>query len=146
MLRRNGPPGMFSLLADGGALASSLAPSAITNHCKEPDVTSFRPRVHEPATRPTLAVYIGENRDSCRVAVEVAERVRREFPHVDVRVIDLGVSSGQRPDGVFVVPTFMLDGEIVSLGTPSWERLMPLLGFAQDGFSQDGLAHDGDGS
>ena len=79
------------------------------------------------AGRPTLALYIGESCDSCRAALEVAERAGREFPHIDVRVVDLSVSSEQRPDGVFAVPTFLLDGEVVSLGTPSWNRLAPLL-------------------
>ena len=79
------------------------------------------------AGRPTLALYIGESCDSCRAAVEVAERAGREFPHIDVSVVDLGVSSELRPEGVFAVPTFVLDGEVVSLGTPSWKRLASLL-------------------
>ncbi len=108
-------------------------------------MTSLRSRARGSATRPTLALYIGESCDSCRVAVEVAERVRREFLHVDVRIIDLGLSSERRPYGVFAVPTFMLDGEVVSLGTPSWARLMPLLGLAQDGVAQDHQDH-GEGS
>ena len=77
--------------------------------------------------RPILTLYIEQGCLSCAAAVEVAERARRTFPHVDVRVIDFGVSSDVRPDRVFAVPTFMLDGEVVSLGTPSWDRLEPLL-------------------
>jgi len=48
-----------------------------------------------------------------------------------------GYRSEERTDGVFTVPTFVLDGEVVSLGTLSWERLMPLLEFEQDSFAQD---------
>lgn len=77
--------------------------------------------------RPILILYIEQGCLSCGDSIEVAERARDAFPHVDVHVIDLGVSSDMRPDRVFAVPTFMLDGEVVSLGTPSWERLEPLL-------------------
>lgn len=98
-------------------------------------MTVARRRLDGPGERPELAVYVGENCPSCQTAVEVAERARREFPHVDVSVVDLGVSSERQPDGVFAVPTFLLDGEIVSLGTPSWERLQPLLLAALEGES-----------
>lgn len=90
-------------------------------------MTVARRRLDESGRRPALAVYVGEDCPSCQTALEVAERARREFPHVDVSVVDLGVSSERQPAGVFAVPTFVLDGEVVSLGTPSWERLRPLL-------------------
>ena len=90
-------------------------------------MTAMERPAEEPARRPELALYVGEDCASCRMALDVAERVRREFPHVAVRVVDLSVSSADPPEGVFAVPTFLLDGEVVSLGTPSWERLKPLL-------------------
>ncbi len=86
--------------------------------------------------RPILTLYIEQGCLSCGDSIEVAERAQDTFPHIDVHVIDLGVSSDVRPDRVFAVPTFMLDGEVVSLGTPSWERLEPLLRSAlKDGAS-----------
>ncbi|HJM88761.1 MAG TPA: hypothetical protein QF624_03925 [Dehalococcoidia bacterium] len=60
--------------------------------------------------------------------------MRDEFPQINVDVVDLGLTSKQQPDEVFAVPTFLLDGEVVSLGTPSWERLLPLLEAATTGF------------
>jgi predicted DsbA family dithiol-disulfide isomerase len=82
-------------------------------------------------------VYIDEHCPSCVRAVAVAERARVEFPHLDVSVVDLGVSSEEQPDGVFAVPTFLLDGTVVSLGTPSWERLAPLLEVALGAYPSD---------
>ena len=119
--------GDSSLQAEGGVSASSLAPLRHQPQTRRCCLTFLEQSAASPDGRPALAVYIGENCDSCRVAVEVAERVRREFPRVDVSVVDLDVSAGPRPDKVFAVPTFILDGEIVSLGTPTWERLAPLL-------------------
>jgi disulfide oxidoreductase YuzD len=57
----------------------------------------------------------------------LARRVRAEYPSVEVRVIDIGVSSEQLADGVFAVPTMVLDGEVISLGTPSWKRIARVL-------------------
>ncbi len=93
-------------------------------------MTSLQTTTPSAGPRPTLVVYIDENCPSCARAVEVAERARVEFPHIDVSVVDLGVSSEEQPEGVFAVPTFLLDGTVVSLGTPSWGRLAPLLGVA----------------
>ena len=90
-------------------------------------MTALQPPECGASARPKLVVYVHEGCLSCANAIEVAGRVRREFPQVDVSVVDLAVSSEQQPDRVFAVPTFMLDGELASLGTPSWERLLRLL-------------------
>lgn len=79
------------------------------------------------AEGPRLMVYVESGCSSCGNALEFAERVRRELPAVTVEVVDITLSSDQRPDGVFAVPTIVLDGKIVSLGTPTWQRLAPLL-------------------
>ena len=114
-------------------LKSSLTPvrriDTLTGEVEvaEQPMTAMDRPAGEPARQPTLAVYVGEDCASCRVALDVAERVRREFPHVAVSVFDLSVSSVDQPEAVFATPTFLLDGAVVSLGTPSWERLEPLL-------------------
>ncbi len=85
-------------------------------------------RTLAPARTATLAVYVEESCTSCGPARDVAARVAREFPGVQVRILDLGVvSSDSVPDGVFATPTFVLDNEVVSLGTPAWEELVTLL-------------------
>lgn len=60
-------------------------------------------------------------------------RVAAEFDDVATRLIDLSVSSEQKPDAVFAVPTFMLDGRVVSLGTPSWASIVETLKRADAG-------------
>ena len=77
---------------------------------------------------PALTLYVEEGCRACAHAIEVLDRVSEEFPDVRVSKIDLGkVSSAEIPDGVFAAPTFVLDGEVVSLGTPTWDRIAPLL-------------------
>ena len=87
----------------------------------------------------TLTVYVERGCSSCAAAREVAARVHATYPEVDVRVIDLGaVSSNEVPDEVFAAPTFLLDGEVVSLGTPAWETLTALLERAPDEAAAEG--------
>jgi hypothetical protein len=77
---------------------------------------------------PSLTLFVEEGCRACAHALEVLEQVRREFAGLRVSSIDLGsVSSDEVPPGVFAAPTFVLDGEVISLGTPTWERLSPLL-------------------
>lgn len=55
----------------------------------------------------------------CRTAAALAERVRAAaLPGVDVRVVDLSEPGVARPDAVFAVPTYLLDGRVLSLGNP----------------------------
>ncbi len=64
-----------------------------------------------------LEVYVEEGCHSCRRAREIAQGIEEEYPQVSVRLID--VARSPKPDAdVFAVPTFVLDGEIVSLGNP----------------------------
>jgi len=108
-------------------IASSLTPSApYTGRMRYP----LAPAPVPPDQPHTLSLFIEEGCTSCGQAIEVAERAREQYPELDVKVVDIGVSSEEQPQGVFAVPTFVLDGEVVSLGTPSWERPTPLLAAA----------------
>ncbi len=111
-------------------IASSLTPSApYSGRMRYP----LAPTPLYPDQPLTLSLFVEEGCASCGLAIEVAERAREQYPRLDVKVVDIGVSSEQQPQGVFAVPTFVLDGEVVSLGTPSWERLVPLLDAALNG-------------
>lgn len=74
--------------------------------------------------RHTLTVYVEEDCFACVGARETAERARRELVQVEVEIVDLGDSVGEAPDAVFATPTFLLDGKVLSLGTPDWEALV----------------------
>ncbi len=89
----------------------------------ESAVTVAEPETHDATVEHTLALYVEEGCTSCAAARKLADRARRDFPGLTVRVIDLSVSSEQIPEGVFAAPTFVLDDQVVSLGTPSWARL-----------------------
>lgn len=70
-----------------------------------------------------LEVVVTEDCPSCETARRVAARVARRYPMLEVTVLDLDVPGVAIPERVFAVPTFCLDGAIVSLGTPDWNAL-----------------------
>ncbi len=89
----------------------------------ESAVTVAQASTHDATAEHTLALYVEEGCSACAAARKLANRAERDFPGLAVSVIDLSVSSEGPPEGVFAAPTFVLDGRIVSPGTPSWARL-----------------------
>lgn len=81
----------------------------------------------EQSQQPVLTAYIEPGCSACRGTLEVIERVRRELPAVEIEVVDVSDEEGRRHDGVFAVPTLVLDGRIISLGIPTWSGLEPQL-------------------
>ena len=69
-----------------------------------------------------LEVFIESGCLSCDRAVRLAKDVETDYPQLSVRVIDIG-GDATRPEEVFAVPTFMLNGRVVSLGNPSVSEL-----------------------
>jgi hypothetical protein len=62
----------------------------------------------------------------------VAERTRKRLPQIDVRLIDLSQDKNDRPTSVFAVPTYLLNGELLSLGNPDEDELVACLQSALD--------------
>ncbi len=78
---------------------------------------------------PRLEVYVSSQCLNCDEAVRLAEEAAALFPTVVVRVIDLDleVDKGPPPDPVVAVPTYVLNGRVVSLGNPYPEELFARL-------------------
>ncbi len=75
----------------------------------------------------TLDIYVAPNCDACIVAQRTAVLVQNRLPEVEVRILDLSHPSIKRPASVFAVPTYLLNGETVSLGNPKFEDLLARL-------------------
>ena len=65
-----------------------------------------------------LEVVIAKHCQQCRESLRVADALQNEFPALEVRVIDLDAPDAVKPDAVFAVPAYLLDGRVVSLGNP----------------------------
>ncbi len=70
-----------------------------------------------------LAIYVAEHCFTCEYAYEVADAIRRDFPHVALRLVDIAAPEAEVPEVVFATPTYLLNGRVWSLGNPSNERI-----------------------
>lgn len=71
-----------------------------------------------------LDIYIEPDCINCDSAFRVARIVRDRLPGVEVSVIDISQPGTRAPDNVFAVPTYLLNGETWSLGTPDESKLL----------------------
>jgi hypothetical protein len=87
-----------------------------------------------------LEIYVADYCSNCAEALRLAELARR-VPGVEVRVINLDTTTEPVPSRVVATPTYILEGHVVSLGNPSREDLLRLLGERQGRMeeSADGL-------
>jgi hypothetical protein len=76
---------------------------------------------------PRLDVYVSRGCLNCDESVRLAEEAAARYPGVVVRVIDLDTDRNPPPDPIVAVPTYVLDGRVVSLGNPYPERLFAQL-------------------
>ncbi len=70
-----------------------------------------------------LEVFVGEHCWQCPEARALAHEFQKEFAALKVRVIDLDQPGVKKPANVFAVPTFLLNGKLISLGTPYRDEL-----------------------
>lgn len=77
------------------------------------------PSTKEQAPQHEVAIYVAEHCSLCAYAYEIAELIRREFPAVAVRLVDLEQADEPIPESVFATPTYLIDGRRWSLGNPS---------------------------
>jgi len=76
---------------------------------------------------PRLEVYVSSECLNCGEAVRLAEEAAARYPNVGVRVIDLDQDGSPPPDPIVAVPTYLLDGQVISLGNPYPEELFARL-------------------
>jgi hypothetical protein len=76
-----------------------------------------------------LQVYVSNGCDRCARAREIGESVSSTFPGITVEIVDIG-GGAALPDAVIAVPTYLLDGVVVSLGNPNVASLREKLAAA----------------
>jgi Thioredoxin domain len=73
-----------------------------------------------------LEIYVADHCSNCAEALRLAE-LARQVRGAEVRVINLDTTTDPVPSRVVAVPTYILNGRVVSLGNPSREDLLRLL-------------------
>ncbi len=75
-----------------------------------------------------LEIYVAPNCFGCETARTLAGIVRAlDRPNLEVRLLDLSEPDVIRPTTVFAVPTYLLDGRVISLGNPEQDWLLDQL-------------------
>ena len=95
------------------------APGRSTTHASD--------RLQRTREQPSLEVYVSRECLNCGEAMRLASEAAERFPGVVVRVIDLDLDGSPPPDPVVAVPTYVLNGRVVSLGNPYPEELFSRL-------------------
>lgn len=70
-----------------------------------------------------LRVYITPECFSCEEAVLIAAEITQKFPQIITEIVNLQDPCASKPDCVFAVPTYVLDGRLLSMGNPYREQL-----------------------
>lgn len=74
-----------------------------------------------------LDIYIEQNCMGCDYAKDLASEVQELFPQVEVRIFDLTRPNIRKPESVFAVPTYILDGTRIWLGNPDKDEFVDKL-------------------
>jgi hypothetical protein len=75
-----------------------------------------------------LEIYVAPDCFGCETARALASNVRAlRRPDLEVRLLDLSEPDVIRPPAVFAVPTYILDGHVISRGNPEQDWLLDQL-------------------
>lgn len=74
-----------------------------------------------------VVIYMADHCLTRDYALEIAGLIRTEYPHIQVRIIDLVDPQEPIPEIVFATPTYLLDGRYWSLGNPSPKQVRDTL-------------------
>ncbi len=74
-----------------------------------------------------LDVFVEPGCAFCETAASTAREIARRFPSLEVNLIDITETDTELPESIFAVPTYVLDGKVVSLGNPQVEELAALV-------------------
>ena len=108
-----------------------------------PDQTEQMDRAPARPDRRQLAIYVLLDCPGCDTARRLAAAAREAAPDLDVRLIDLGAPDVVRPPAVFAVPTYLLDGRVISLGNPEPAWLLARLAAPADAPGAEPVALNG---
>lgn len=70
-----------------------------------------------------LEIYVERQCLMCAYADEIAERAQ-QIAGLEVAVIDIAHAAEPVPPNVVAVPTYLLDGQVVSLGNPVCDEFL----------------------
>ena len=88
---------------------------------------------------PKLDVYVAEHCWSCSETRKIVSDLRVQFPYVAISLLD--IDPQEWPEQVFAVPTYLLNGRVISLGNPTRKTLHDKLQTADCTGATNGLSN-----
>jgi hypothetical protein len=82
-----------------------------------------------------IEIYVASHCFVCDFAQEIAELIRREYPQIPLRWLDIE-QGAVMPENVFATPTYLLNGQVWFLGNPTPEQVRHAL--AELGYHGEG--------
>ncbi len=75
----------------------------------------------------SLTIYVKDNSFQCAEAIDLASRIKKRLPYVELEVVN--IDRGFDKDSIVVdeEPVFVLDNEILHIGNPDEETLVKAL-------------------
>lgn len=77
-----------------------------------------------------LQVYIADDCWTCEESHRIIADMEPQFPNIAIEM--LNVANTPYPEDIFAVPTYVLNGRIISLGNPTRDELCRKLMAAQN--------------
>lgn len=74
-----------------------------------------------------LEIFVSNHCLMSSRAATLAAKVRRRFPGIAVRLIDVDAEPPRPGAGIAAVPTYVMNGRVVSLGNPTDHELFAVL-------------------
>ncbi|MBI4671901.1 MAG: thioredoxin family protein [Chloroflexi bacterium] len=99
----------------------SAAPTLPHRHDLAPNFTA--PPDKMPPRALQLEIVVGGHCPVCQANLPMIDALRRELPHVDIRVIDVDAPGSHPPKNVIAIPSFLLNGYLVATGNPNLDEL-----------------------
>ena len=75
----------------------------------------------------SVRIYVAPHCANCEYSYKVAGVIQRDFPEVNLRIINMSEPEEEVPEVVFATPTYLLNGKVWSLGNPSMEQVQETL-------------------
>jgi Thioredoxin domain len=74
-----------------------------------------------------LDIFVAAGCRFCDRATTIAGEIADRFPSINITLVDVAEAGDGLPESVFAVPTYLLDGQLISLGNPAVDELASLI-------------------
>lgn len=76
---------------------------------------------------PSLTIYVKDNSYKCGAAIELASRIKKRLPSLELDVINIDRGCDEESIIVKEEPVFVVENEVLHIGNPDEETLIKAL-------------------